>query len=107
MTLRDFNTITSHNKLTLIEFFASWCGPCKAMHYTLDRLEEKMRGMVDVVRIDIDHHDNAELVEHFRIMAVPTMMLFRSGRKLWRESGVLSVDSLADVIYRYERVESF
>ena len=107
MTLREFNAIMAHNKLTLVDFYASWCGPCKAMHYTLDRLEERMRGLVDVVRIDIDHFENAELVEHFRIMAVPTLMIFLSGRKLWRESGVLSLESLSEVVYRYERVEAF
>lgn len=107
MTLSEFNTITSHNKLTLVEFFASWCGPCRAMHKTLDNLEEQICGTADIVRIDIDYYDHVELVEHFRIMAVPTLILFRNGRKLWRESGVLSLESLAEVIYRYERVELF
>jgi thioredoxin 1 len=107
MTLSEFNAITSHNKLTLAVFFASWCGPCKAIHYTLDALEEMLRGMVDVHRIDIDKYENVELVEHFRIMAVPTLMLFRRGRKLWRESGVLTVETLAEIICRYEQVESF
>ena len=105
MTLRDFNAITSHNKLTLVDFYASWCGPCKATHHILDRLEELMGDTVDVLRIDIDRYENTELVEHFRIMAVPTLMLFRCGRKLWRECGVLTVESLADMINRYEQIE--
>ena len=99
MTLQEFNTITAHDRLTLVDFYAVWCGPCKAI---LDELEERMCGRVDVLRIDIDYHGNAELVNHFRIMAVPTMMLFRRGRRLWRESGVLKVESLIDVIRRHE-----
>lgn len=104
MTLQEFNSITAHDRLTLVDFYATWCGPCKATHHILDRLEEQMQGRIDVLRIDIDYYGNTELVNHFRIMAVPTLMLFCRGRKLWRESGVLKVDSLAEIINRYERL---
>ena len=75
MTLQEFNTITAHDRLTLVDFYAVWCGPCKATHHILDELEERMCGRVDVLRIDIDYHGNAELVNHFRIMAVPTVVI--------------------------------
>ena len=107
MRLEDFKTIISRDSLTLIDFYATWCGPCRATHKILDRLEQELTGEVDVLRIDIDHPDNVELVREYRIMSVPTLMLFRKSRKLWRESGVLSVDSIADVVRRYRRVEVF
>lgn len=107
MTVENFQTIVANDRLILVDFYATWCGPCRAMHHTLDRVEEQMSGQVDVIRIDIDHPDNVDLVYRYRIMSVPTLFLFRKGRKLWRESGVLSLESLVEVVRRYERVEIF
>lgn len=107
MTLQDFNSIISHDRLTLVDFYATWCGPCKATHKILDRLEETLNGTLDIIRIDIDHHENTDLVNHYRIMAVPTLILFRRGQRLWRESGVLTVETLAEVIRRYDNVEVY
>ena len=107
MTLQDFNNIISHERLTLVDFYATWCGHCKATHKILDRLVEVMIDTLDIIRIDIDHHENTELVNHYRIMAVPTLMLFRRGQRLWRESGVLTVETLAEIIRRYDKIEAY
>ena len=107
MTIDNFKAIISNDRLILVDFYATWCGPCRATHLILDKLEQAFVDDVDIIRIDIDHPDNVELVRYYRIMSVPTLILFRKGRKLWRESGVLSVESLADLIYGYRRVEVF
>ena len=107
MTIDNFKAIISNDRLILVDFYATWCGPCRATHLILDKLEQAFVDDVDIIRFDIDHPDNVELVRYYRIMSVPTLILFRKGRKLWRESGVLSVESLADIIYRYRRVEVF
>ena len=107
MTLDNFKAIISHERLILVDFYATWCGPCRAMHLILDKLEQELADRVEVLRIDIDHPDNVELVNHYRVMSVPTLVLFFRGRRLWRECGVLSVETLIDVVRRYEQIEMY
>lgn len=106
MTLQEFSDITSRDTLTLVDFYATWCGPCRAMHPVLDKLAAEAGDAVDIRRIDIDKPENAELVRHHRIMAVPTLILFRKGRNVWRQSGVIPLETLSDVIKRNEKVEA-
>lgn len=107
MTQQEFNSLIAPDRLVLVDFFATWCGPCKAMHPVLDALERQMQAVVDVVRLNVDLYENTEPVQHYRVMSVPTLMLFRQGRLLWRESGIVSLDALIDVVQRFEKVEAY
>ena len=107
MTLTEFNHLVGRDTLTLIDFYATWCGPCRAMHPVLDKLADTARESVDIRRIDIDRPENVEVVRRHRVMAVPTLILFRSGRILWRESGVMPFETLAEIVKRHDRVEAF
>lgn len=107
MTQQEFNDLIAPDRLVLVDFFATWCGPCKAMHPVIDALESQMRSVVDVVRLNVDLFENSEPVQHYRVMSVPTLILFRQGRMLWRESGVVSLDTLSDVVRRFDRVEAY
>ena len=107
MTQQEFNALIAPDRLVLVDFFATWCGPCKAMRPVIDALESQMRSVVDVVRLNVDLFENSEPVQHYRVMSVPTLILFRQGRVLWRESGVISLDALTDVVRRFDRVEAY
>ncbi|MBO5216428.1 MAG: thioredoxin family protein [Alistipes sp.] len=103
MTIEDFNTIISHDRLTLAVFYTQWCGPCKALHLILDRLEEMRPSAVVLMRFDVDNDENFALSQRYNIVSVPTMILFRAGKKLWRETGVLTVETLEQNIARFRK----
>ncbi len=107
MNLTDFQNVISADRLLLVDFYASWCGPCRAMHPVIDAFVEKMGGEVDLMRVDVDDPASRELVEHYRVMSVPTLVLFRSSRTLWRHSGVISIEKMMDVIRHLERIEAY
>ncbi|MBR5864383.1 MAG: thioredoxin family protein [Alistipes sp.] len=107
MTISDLKSLTAGEGFVLVDFYAQWCGPCKAMHPVLDRVQEQLSSLVDIIRIDVDRPENAALAAHLRIHAVPTLILFREGRILWRSSGVMSVQELVNELKRQERLEIY
>lgn len=107
MTISDLQALISSERFVLVDFYANWCGPCKAMHPVLDSVQDQMASLVDVVRIDIDHPENSMLADYFRIHAVPTLILFRESRQLWRASGVMSPQELINELKRQERIEMY
>ena len=66
------------NGVTLVDFFATWCGPCKMLAPVLEELATEMEGKAKIIKVDID--ESAELADEFRISSVPTMMIFKDGK---------------------------
>lgn len=107
MKTSDFDSIVATERLILIDFYATWCGACRIMDPTLDRVALAMSDMVTVVRIDISSASNSELVRRYNIVSVPTLMLFHRGEPIWRDSGVIAFDRLCTIIRRHQTVEIF
>ena len=99
--MENFNEIINSEQLTLVDFFATWCGPCKTMHPVLEQLKEQMGDRLRILKIDVDK--NEALSASYRVQAVPTLMLFRKGELLWRQSGALSLSQLSGIVKDYFR----
>ena len=103
MTTTDFDKIIWRDALTFVDFFATWCGPCQMMHPAIDKFQREMNGRVDVYKVDIDDRGMLDAVHRYNIMSVPTLMFFRRGEVLWRESGRVGYDHLVNVLRELEK----
>lgn len=85
--METFNDIISANQLVLVDFFATWCQPCKMMHPILEQLKAAVGDKLRIIKVDVDKHN--DIAAQYRIQSVPTLMLFRNGEVLYRNSGVM------------------
>jgi thioredoxin 1 len=91
-----FNEIINGNDLVLVDFYAEWCGPCKMMSPILQEVKLDLKEAVKIIKVNVDQHQ--DLAGHFMVRGVPTFMLFKTGKMLWRQSGVLSAKDLTQII---------
>jgi thioredoxin 1 len=94
--MSKFREIIQSETPTLVDFYATWCGPCQQMHPILDKLKDKMGSTVRVVKIDVDK--NQEVASKFKIRSVPTLLLFRKGEIVWRQAGGMDAKALEQKI---------
>ncbi|NNF20688.1 MAG: thioredoxin [Saprospiraceae bacterium] len=94
-----FKDIIKRHQLTLIDFSAAWCGPCKAMEPVLKDLSSRVGDKAKIIKIDVDKNRN--LSDKMQIRGVPTFMLFKKGKMLWRQSGMQSRNTLESLIEQH------
>lgn len=86
--MESFNDVISGGQLVLVDFFATWCQPCKMQHPILEQLKAAVGDRLRIIMVDVDRH--TAIAAQYGIRSVPTLMLFRGGEELYRESGVMS-----------------
>ena len=97
--MEKFVDLIKSDKPILIDFFATWCGPCKMMHPVLEELHDKVGDKARIIKIDIDK--NEQLAAIYNVRSVPTLMVFKNGELKWRASGVQSAAALEQTLAQY------
>ena len=98
-----FADLTSTDKPVLVDFYADWCAPCRAMKPVLDDLKAQMGEQVAIFKIDVDK--NPALANRFGIRSIPTLIVFKNGEPVWRKSGMASSVELEKAIAAFQTVE--
>jgi thioredoxin 1 len=83
-------------KPVLIDFFATWCGPCQAMPPILKDVKSHFGNSITILKVDVDK--NPELAQHYQIRGVPALMIFKKGQVLWKQSGVMQAAALIETL---------
>lgn len=94
-----FSELIQLEKPVLVDFFATWCGPCKTMAPIISDLKKRMGDSISIIKIDVDK--NPATAASYQIQGVPALMLFKAGKLLWRQSGVVPVAQLETIIKQY------
>lgn len=92
----NFNELIQSEKPILVDFFATWCGPCKMLSPILKDVKDQLGDQISIIKIDVDK--NQQIAAQYQVRGVPTMILFQKGQQLWRQSGVLDKSTIVNTI---------
>ncbi len=91
-----FNEIINGETPVLVDFYADWCGPCKMMNPILKSLKKKMGDRINIIKVDAEKNPDAAI--KYQVRGVPTLILFKNGRILWQQAGVVQMPRLESII---------
>lgn len=98
--MATFQEIVNSDKPVLVDFAAEWCGPCKMMKPILKDLKNQMGDEIMIITVDVDKNQAA--AAQYEIRSVPTLMIFKNGQSVWRQSGVLQAGQLQSILQQYK-----
>ncbi|WP_438946826.1 thioredoxin [Sediminibacterium sp.] len=95
-----FNEIIHSDKPVLVDFFAEWCGPCKMMSPILKEVKDSLGDDVTIIKVDVDK--NPQAAAAYQVQGVPTLIVFKNGKPLWRQSGVVPKNGLINILQQFK-----
>lgn len=99
--MEKFNELVQGDIPVLADYFASWCGPCKMMAPILEEIKKLFADRIKIIKIDIDKPANRPLVMNHRVQSVPTLILYKKGEILWRQSGAIPTAQLREILEKH------
>jgi len=97
--MSNFSEIINQNKPVLVDFFAEWCGPCKMMAPILKEVKDSLGDKVAILKIDVDK--NPSVAAKYQVRGVPTFVLYKEGKQVWRQSGMINKSDLEKLIHSF------
>ena len=97
---KSFNELIRTEPMVLVDFFAEWCGPCKMMKPILEELKSMTGDSLKIIKVDVDK--SPMVSSGFQIQGVPTLMLFKNGNVVWRQSGVVQARQLMSIVQQHQ-----
>ncbi|MEY2701658.1 MAG: hypothetical protein RLY43_291 [Bacteroidota bacterium] len=94
--MSKFNELINGDKPVLVDFYATWCSPCKLLAPNLVAAKEELGDGVIILKIDVDANQDAAAI--YQVRSVPNLILFKNGKVLWRQSGVVAADEIVAII---------
>jgi len=94
--MSSFQNLIKSEKPILIDFSAEWCAPCKALKPILKQVAKATKGRARIIKIDVDN--NPEIAQELQIRGVPTMIIYKDGKQLWRQSGVMQANQIVGIL---------
>jgi thioredoxin 1 len=98
--MSKYGDLIANSKLVLVDFSATWCGPCQTLAPILDQVAKKVGSKAKIVKIDVDK--NQSLAGKLNVRGVPTLILYKNGSQVWRQSGVVPANQLVKLIEQYQ-----
>ncbi|WP_439506413.1 thioredoxin [Sediminibacterium sp.] len=95
-----FNEMIQSDKPVLVDFFAEWCGPCKMMSPILKEVKDSLGDEVTIIKVDVDK--NPQAAAAYQVQGVPTLIVFKNGQPLWRQSGVVPKAGLINIFQQFK-----
>lgn len=94
--MSNFNHLINGNKPVLVDFYATWCGPCRTQAPILEEVKKRVGERASIIKIDVDQ--NPQVAAQYQISGIPTLLLFKNGKIIWRKSGVSAAAELERVL---------